>query len=140
MITLFCLLQGDLFDKAFIIQLMKRDSIAAAKLSIIKSRKHPLNDIDVTELMLYSVSVPNGNVSALKQASRLIDGGENEALDPFAIVGEIFAHHAVNSLHVIFKIRSKSSAHSYYTPLPTACSFPLPPHLQMLIYSVCIHF
>ena len=107
MITLFYILDGQPFQGASPIDICNDNTIGHLR-KLIKEERNPiLREVGLGHLSLYRVSIPNGDLDALREASCEIEQGKNPMLDPFDVVGEVFPNQPAKQIHVMVKYHSK---------------------------------
>jgi hypothetical protein len=124
---LFCLLQGQPRVEAFPVNIENGDTIGDLKRLVKEELRPALDDVVVSGLEVYKVSIPKGGFETLGEESRQINQGENTALDPTDIVGDVFSQLAAKSIYAIIKASGKSPAETLVSillldrsPLPFA--------------------
>ena len=53
------------------------------------------------DLTVFSVSIPKGDRKALREASREIEQGRNQMLDPLDAVAKVFPNQAAGHIHTV---------------------------------------
>ena len=115
MITLFCLLNGEPLEHSFPIDISDDKTIGHLK-KLIKEEKSALKEECAADLAVYSVSIPKGDRKALREASREIEQGRNQMLDPLDAVAKVFPNQAAGHIHIMVQRPSKLSSETSVRP------------------------
>jgi hypothetical protein len=127
MISLFCLLQGKPITSVFKVELDEGSSISHLKKLLKEELKSSLEGVDASQLNIYPISIPKGDLNALEEVSCRLDQREQIQLDPMDVVGEHFPEPPPKTVHAIIKDPGKSPAGTLgsillldRSPLPSA--------------------
>ena len=119
-----CLLRGETFAATFkVVVNADDDDILDLKKRIKEERRSPLGGVDVSDIVLFKVSIPLDNEVQLADAYRAIDSGENQALSVGGTIPEVIP--SQNPKHIGLII----SYHSKLPQLLTSCR-PLAPYYR----------
>ena len=108
-VTLFCLLEGDDFQKSFPVKIDKYETIGYLKEAIKEKRKSVLLGVDAADLVLYCVSVRNRDNDSLEELYQKIDQGDDSLSEPETTdtISETFPSPLLRHIHVLVRAPSK---------------------------------